>query len=160
MNRKVSQKILDKFLAVLRETGNVQYSCTAATLDRTSAYWIRKRNPEFKAKWDQALEEGEEIRLALAEQELRRRAIDGVDEPKFHLGRVCGHIRKYSDLLLIFHLKALNPQKYAEHVKQLTPETDHTKLTDAEIDRLAEERRKARTAAAKGITTEGSHHAN
>lgn len=151
MNRKVSQKVLDKFLSVLRETGNVQYSCSAATLDRGSAYWIRNENPEFKAKWDQALEEGEEIRLALAEKELRRRAIDGVDEPKFHQGMVCGHIRKFSDLLLIFHLKALDPKKYADHVKQLPQDTDPTKLTNEQIDRLAEERRKAQSAATKGV---------
>jgi hypothetical protein len=52
------------------------------------------------------------------EQEADRRAIEGVDEPVFHKGTVVGHIRKYSDTLLIFRLKALAPAKYRETIRQ------------------------------------------
>jgi len=34
----------------------------------------------------------------------------------FHQGKVCGGIRKYSDTLLIFLLKAAYPEKYRERV--------------------------------------------
>ncbi len=45
---------------------------------------------------------------------MRRRAVEGVDEPRFHDGQICGHVRKYSDTLLIFMLKARRPDKYKE----------------------------------------------
>jgi hypothetical protein len=47
----------------------------------------------------------------LLEDEALRRAEDGVAEPRFYEGRLCGHVQKYSDTLLIFLLKARRPQK-------------------------------------------------
>ena len=45
-----------------------------------------------------------------------------MDEPRFYEGEVCGYVRKYSDTLLIFLLKARRPAKYQDHfVEQLTP---------------------------------------
>ena len=38
----------------------------------------------------------------------------GVDEPVFYQGAQCGAVRKYSDTLLIFMLKARRPEKYRE----------------------------------------------
>lgn len=51
------------------------------------------------------------------EAEARRRAMDGVDEPVYHKGEVVGHVRKYSDTLLIFLLKAHRPHKYRDNYK-------------------------------------------
>ncbi|WP_254240927.1 terminase [Achromobacter insolitus] len=64
---------------------------------------------EFAKAWDQA------IRIATLglEDEARRRAQEGVDEPVFYLGSQCGTVRKYSDTLLIFLLKA-HDHKYRE----------------------------------------------
>jgi hypothetical protein len=45
-----------------------------------------------------------------------RRARDGIEEPRFYEGAVCGHVRKYSDALLIFLLKARRPEKYSDKV--------------------------------------------
>jgi hypothetical protein len=42
--------------------------------------------------------------------EIRRRAIDGVDEPVFHNGEVCGQVRRYSDRLLALMAKANLPE--------------------------------------------------
>jgi hypothetical protein len=41
-----------------------------------------------------------------------RRARGGVDEPRLHDGEGCGYVRKHSDRLLIFLLKARRPAKY------------------------------------------------
>ena len=52
----------------------------------------------------------------MLEAEARRRAAIGVDEPVFYKGEVVGHIRKYSDTLLMFLLKAHWPEKFRENV--------------------------------------------
>jgi hypothetical protein len=45
-----------------------------------------------------------------------RRCKDGVEEPRFYEGEVCGHVRKYSDTLAIFLLQARRPEKYSDKV--------------------------------------------
>ena len=46
------------------------------------------------------------------EDEAIRRAREGVDEPVFYKGEHCGNVRRYSDTLLIFMLKARKPDVY------------------------------------------------
>lgn len=53
------------------------------------------------------------------ETEALRRAVEGVDEPVFHKGKVCGKVRRYSDGLLQALLRANRPGKFRESV-------DHT----------------------------------
>ena len=43
-----------------------------------------------------------------------RRAREGVDEPVFYQGEHCCNVRRYSDTLLIFMLKARKPDVYRE----------------------------------------------
>jgi len=71
------------------------------------------------------------------EEEADRRAVEGTLEPVFYQGFECGQVRRYSDTLLIFRLKALNPQKYRERAsiehtgkdgEKLIPETDPERL--------------------------------
>lgn len=102
------------FLALLRDTGgNVTKACESAGIGRRSAYEWREADPEFAAEWDEAVEAGTEE----LEEEARRRAFSGVDEPVFYQGEVCGEVRKYSDTLLIFLLKGRRPEKYRENIK-------------------------------------------
>lgn len=82
-------------------------------------YW-RETDEEFDADCRLAERDAAE-RL---EQEAIRRAKDGWDEPVFGRGEgeyagteQVGVIRKYSDTLLIFTLKGLNPQKFGDALK-------------------------------------------
>ena len=100
------------FLDTLRGTGNVRLSARNANITRQVVYRARDRSAKFRADWDEALEEARE----LLEAEARRRAAIGVDEPVFYKGEVVGHIRKYSDTLLMFLLKAHWPEKFRENV--------------------------------------------
>lgn len=97
------------FLSSLADTGNVTKSAAAVGASRSVVYEWRMADEEFAKAWDQA------IRVATLglEDEARRRAQDGVDEPVFYLGAECGTVRKYSDTLLIFLLKA-HDHKYRE----------------------------------------------
>ena len=100
------------FLDTLRGTGNVRLSASNADVARQVAYRARDSSPKFRADWDEALEEARE----LLEAEARRRAAMGVEEPVFYKGQVVGHIRKYSDNLLMFLLKAHWPEKFRENL--------------------------------------------
>lgn len=84
------------FLETLRNTGNVRLSCTAAGIDRTTAYKAREKSPEFAAGWADALEDGVDVLEATA----RKRAMAG------------------SDMLLLALLKAHRPHVYGDRVQQ------------------------------------------
>jgi hypothetical protein len=102
------------FLEALRNGASISSAAKSAAYGRTSIYQWRKDNADFAAAWDEALDEGTDV----LEDEVMRRARDGVDEPRFYEGEVCGYVRKYSDTLAIFLLKARRPEKYgdkAEH---------------------------------------------
>lgn len=117
----ISEEQWCTFLAALAECGSVTKSAEAAGFARLSAYRRRKDDPEFAAAWDEArLIGGEGL-----EDEARRRAFDGWDEPKYHQGVVVGAIRKYSDTLLIFLLKGIFPEKYRNRVS-----TEHSGSID------------------------------
>lgn len=97
-------------VAALGETGNVSKACAAADVGRSTHYeWLR--DDPFYAK---AASDAMENAADLLEEEARRRAHDGVDEPVWFQGMQCGTVRKYSDTLLIFLLKGAKPDKYRE----------------------------------------------
>lgn len=96
------------FLDRLRETANVSAAARAAGKSRSSAYQLRQQDADFRAAWDEALEEA----LDMLEAELWRRALEGVARPVFYGGKCCGVIRSYSDQLGMFLLKAHRPERY------------------------------------------------
>lgn len=136
------------FLDQLSETGNVRLACETVGIERSTAYRLKERDPSFAVEWEEAQEQAAD----LLEQEARRRAYEGNLEPVF--GRVArdtdgqiGEIRKYSDTLLIFLLKAARPDKYRERrdVRHSGPtggpiEIDVSARVDAEAE-LAEWRK-------------------
>ena len=99
------------FCAALAETGIVGKACAAVDISRRTAYNWREDCPEFAQAWDKALKIG----VTALEDEAHRRAFDGTLEPVFHQGDECGTVRKYSDTLAIFLLKAHAPEKYREN---------------------------------------------
>jgi hypothetical protein len=56
------------FLSVLRESGCVIDACRVAGISDTSAYRLRRRDPEMAALWDAALENGQRGLVAVAHQ--------------------------------------------------------------------------------------------
>jgi len=102
-----------QFLSVLVECCNVGRACAAVGISRVCAYEWREKDPAFANAWEQALKMG----ISALEDEAHRRAFDGVDEPVFHQGEQCATIKKYSDTLAIFLLKAHNPEKYRDNAK-------------------------------------------
>ena len=114
-----------RFLAVLRETGNVSAAARQAGTSRSVCYRHRRRHAGFAAAWEDALEEAAD-RL---EMEAFRRAVDGVGEERFFGGRVIGEVTRYSDSLLMFLLRARRPAIYGPR-----PETDAVKSAADETE--------------------------
>jgi hypothetical protein len=129
------------FLAVFAESGNVRLACEAAHIERSTAYRLRSSDVDFAAEWEQAQEQAAD----LLEQEARRRAHDGWDEPVFgSLGQgqgsgEIGTVRKYSDTLLIFLLKGVRPEKYRERADvKHSGHIDVSRLSDDELRAIVE----------------------
>lgn len=101
------------FLACLAQYGNVTQSSEESGLSRTQLYAKRREDAAFAEAWDKALEIG----VAALEDEAKRRAYAGWEEPVWHKGEQCGTVRKFSDTLLIVLLKAHMSEKYAERQK-------------------------------------------
>lgn len=100
------------FLRELARKGNVSAACRKAKVERSTAYRARE-DTEFAAAWDEALE----IATEALEEEARRRAAVGVLEPVYQAGKRVGAIRRYSDTLMIFLLKAHAPAKYRDNYR-------------------------------------------
>jgi hypothetical protein len=94
------------FLAALEASGNISASARRAGVGRATVYRHRAGEPDFREAWDEAMETAADA----LEAEIRRRAVDGWDEPVFHEGRICGYIRRYDDRLLMFLMRALRPE--------------------------------------------------
>ena len=80
--RAISEKSLEDFLTLLREVPNVTRAARTLGLAPKTFRNYKKTNKEFSDAWDEALEESVER----MEQEVHRRAIEGVDEPLTHQG--------------------------------------------------------------------------
>jgi len=98
------------FLEALADAGNISMAARAAGLSRSHAYALKASDAGFAAAFADALETATDR----MEAEARRRAIDGVEAPHFHQGKVTGSVTKYSDALLMFLLKAHRPERYRD----------------------------------------------
>ncbi len=100
-----------RFLRALLKTGNVTLSAKAASWARCMAYFEREKDEAFAAAWDEA----HEAFLDSLEAEVIRRGFRGVREPVgWYQGTPGGFVKRYSDNLAMFVLKAERPDKYRE----------------------------------------------
>jgi hypothetical protein len=98
------------FIAALVETGSPGAAAEKVGVTLRAAYKRREQDASFRAAWDAA----HETSVDLLEAEARRRAYEGVSEHVYRGGEWV-EIRKYSDALLMFLLKAERPEKYREN---------------------------------------------
>lgn len=103
---------VETFLSQLAISPNVSAAAKAAGIARQYAYEVKAADPEFAAAWDDAVDQSTDSLVG----EMYRRARDGVDEPVFHQGEVCGHKRRFSDTLAIFLAKAHRPDVYGDKI--------------------------------------------
>ena len=124
------------FLAVYGKMGVVKRACKVAQVARSSHYEWMEKNPAYR----RAFEEAQEDAADTLEAEVYRRAVKGVRKPiGWYKGVAGGFVREYSDLLLMFRLKALRPEKYRERVdlRGSLAHIDLTQLPDHLLARIA-----------------------
>ena len=136
--RRATKTRQTAFLDGLRETGTLSGAARQSHVSRSTHYRWLARDPDYESAFAAATDEATD-RL---EEEARRRALDGVDEPIFYRGERIGVTRRYSDALLILLLRAKRPEQFRDTV-DLTTRTDDTgtvldpaiikTLTDEEI---------------------------
>ena len=106
---KFTKHIRTRFLRVLAETGVYKEACIACGVTWEGDSKYAKAHPEFAEQVAMAKEEYNEFVL---EAELKRRAVEGVDEPIYQQGQLVGYKKVYSDSLLKTKLAAAMPEKY------------------------------------------------
>ena len=111
MARAISRVELSKkkrrvFLDILSKTGQVTEAARAVGYTSTQhLHKLRREDEDFAEQWDLAIQAAKDV----LEAEAIRRAHDGVLEPNYYKGVVVGYTPKYSDTLLMFVLKKLDP---------------------------------------------------
>lgn len=100
----------DVFFAAFARGVPITHAAAAAGYSFRVVYAWRDRHPDFAERW----RESEASAIARLEAEADRRGVEGTLEPVYYLGVEVGQVRKYSDTLLIFRLKALDPAKYRD----------------------------------------------
>jgi hypothetical protein len=74
---------------------------------------LQQRDPEFARQVELARSVG----ASVLEDEAMRRGLQGVEKPVFQGGKLVGHVREFSDTLLLALLRAHLPEKYTERSK-------------------------------------------
>jgi hypothetical protein len=128
-HRPLSERARRRFLEALGTGWSVSAAAERAGRHRNRFYDLRERDDEFALEWSQAVERGTQV----LEDEARRRAVDGVEEPVYQGGELVGVVRKYSDRLLEFLLRARRPAVYRENARI---EVDSGVQVTAAIDRF------------------------
>lgn len=108
--RKKRQK---KFLAAYATTGIVSAAAAVAKISRQTYYDWYNSDDEFREQAKHAKKEA----IDAMEMEAWRRATQGTTKPVFYQGKECGGIQEYSDNLLMFLLKANDPDKFKDRVQ-------------------------------------------
>jgi hypothetical protein len=98
------------FIAAIWDGLHVRDACRLAGINVCMPYERREADAAFREAWAKAKLIGKEVLLA----EATRRAFHGVEKPVFHQGVQVGTIREYSDRLLQFLLRALDPETFRE----------------------------------------------
>jgi hypothetical protein len=119
-----TRQLKKRFLKHFRQHGNVYRATEDAHVPRSDIYYWREIDAAFAAEFAEAEKEAVEH----LEAEAHRRAVEGVEEPVFQGGKEVGRIRKFSDTLLIFILKARDP-KYRDRQEISGPKGGAITLT-------------------------------
>ena len=98
------------FLKAYAASGLVGLAAEAADISRE----LHSRWMKSSAAYREAFEPAHERAIETMEAEARRRAVEGVQQTVFYEGIKCGTKQVYSDVLLMFLLKAARPERYAE----------------------------------------------
>ncbi len=106
------------FLRAFAETGRTTIAAETAKVTRDSHYYWLRSDEAYAA----AFREAQTMAGNKFEDEVCRRAFSGIDKPLVYQGQISKDengnpvtVKEYSDLLAIFALKGLFPEKYRDN---------------------------------------------
>ena len=122
--RKFSTALFERTVQNIIHGSDTHPAIEKEGIGKSQFYLELSRRPELAHKFKDAQMQRDKVRNAKrieeAERELARRAINGWEEPVFDVkGNHCGNKRKYSDACLIFMLKSLKPEVFADKPQAL-----------------------------------------
>lgn len=95
--RALTPRRREKFLDALAEGATISDAAALSGVSRRTVYSEKDRDGEFAKAWETAMARGDDA----IEDEIRRRGMQGYDEPVRYQGEVVGYTRRYSDILLL-----------------------------------------------------------
>lgn len=111
------------FLSILAKTGSPKKGALHVGLTPRALYLARDRFPDFAKNWDIAIEIYKNF---VADEAIRKRAIDGVMEPQWFQGKIVGYQVKYDSGLTQFWAKSNMRDKYGDKSElQITGNVNH-----------------------------------
>lgn len=140
----LTPELQNRFFENLAKTGNPTLSAKIIGFSPSLMYFFKRSNPDFYSAWNQALMEYSDGLL----EEVDRRGREGVEKPIYQCGWLVGHVKEYSDNLLMFRVKGLRPEYATQQniIKNAEGEAfkiEATSMSDEQLDkRLAELGRK------------------
>lgn len=122
--RKFSLALFERVLSNILDGSNTHPAIEKEGISKRHFYRQIANNVELADRFKQAQLQRDKVRnikrIEEAEKELHRRAVDGWEEPVFDIkGNHCGNKRRYSDACLIFMLKSLKPDVFADRPQAL-----------------------------------------
>ena len=122
--RKFSSALFERVVGNLIQGSDTHPAIEKEGISKSQFYLDLTRRPELAERFKQAQLQRDKVRNAKriesAEAELHRRGVDGWEEPVFDIkGNHCGDKRRFSDACLIFMLKSLKPEVFADKPQAL-----------------------------------------
>jgi hypothetical protein len=110
--RQFDDHVKEQFLLFLSRSGQLVSSAAQAGVSSQTVRNHREADPEFDTLVEDAISRYRDS----VDAEIKRRGIDGIEEPVFYQGVVVGWLRRYSDALALAHAKAHDP-RYRERTQ-------------------------------------------
>lgn len=105
---KFTPKRVEIVLRVMATGKSPTAAAKAAGVARSTLFDWREKHPEFKQLWIEAVEAGTDA----IEDEMLRRAKDGVLQPVFYKGEQVAEVREFSDTLMVHTVNGRRPEKW------------------------------------------------
>ncbi len=122
----------DRFIQAFTTAGTVGAACRAIDIHRNTYHAWMSRDPDFVVEMVVAKEEVADMLEAAA----IKRATKGVSKNVYHRGEKIGTEITYSDVLLIFMLKGLRPEKYRDNYIPSTTDANMVSITTPERQKV------------------------
>jgi hypothetical protein len=120
----------ERFLEEFAKCGIISHAAEAAGIKVCNVeYWDSTDTYGFKKRKGWAAQ----VALGHAEREIYRRAIEGIDHPVIYKGEITGSYKEYSDNLLMFLTKKLDPS-YRDNYQVNVDNSQHVAITQVVIE--------------------------